>query len=105
MSDIPHQWDETAPSREYVNTLKDEITTLRVALAEERKRAQPIETAEVGQQMLAYEPDYGWLIVAKEANGSFVQKSSGNFWMDVPASVQFTHWLPYPGFLELEKPE
>ena len=52
MSDTPHQWDETAPSREYVNTLKDEITRLRAALAEarsERDEAIRVYTA-VAQQ-------------------------------------------------------
>jgi hypothetical protein len=70
----------------------DEIERLTVG--------QPISTAQPGQQMLAYEPGYGWLIVSKQMDGSFLQKSSGNFWMEVPVSVQFTHWLPYPGFLK-----
>jgi len=33
------KWDETAPSREYVLILRSEITRLRTALADERKRA------------------------------------------------------------------
>lgn len=56
---------------------------------------QPIETAPHGPMMLAFEPIYGWLIVMRKGDG-WEQKSSGNFWMDVPSSVVFTHWQPYP---------
>ncbi|KQS90336.1 hypothetical protein [Rhizobium sp. Leaf386] len=63
---------------------------------------RPIETAQIGHQIIAHEPLYGWLVVSKQADGSFIQKASGNFWSDVPASVRFTHWLPYPNFLSGE---
>jgi hypothetical protein len=65
-----------------------------------RARPEPIETAVVRTQFFAHEPMYGWLIVLKEEDGTFKQKSSGNFWMEVPPSVQFTHWVPYLDFLE-----
>jgi hypothetical protein len=71
-------------------------TVLAIVPSAPQDTMQPMETAHVGQQIIAHEPLYGWLIVSKKADGSFIQKSSGNFWMDVPASVQFTHWLPYP---------
>lgn len=67
-----------------------------------QSNVEGIETAQPGQQIIAHEPMYGWLIVSKQTDGSFLQKSSGNYWMEVPASVQFTHWLPYPGFLPPE---
>ncbi len=62
--------------------------------------AHPIDTAPPGAQIIAHEPMYGWLIVSKQHDGGFLQKSSGNFWMEVPHEVQFTYWLPYPGSLK-----
>jgi hypothetical protein len=56
---------------------------------------QPIETAPYGIQILAWEPDYGWLLVVKKNDG-FEQKSSGNFWVATPSCIKFTHWMPLP---------
>jgi len=63
--------------------------------------SRPIETAPVSDQIIAHEPMYGWLIVSKQEDGSFLQKSSGNLWMEV--SPTFTRWIPYPG-LDENKP-
>jgi hypothetical protein len=54
-------------------------------------RWQPIETAPAGQQMLVWEPLYGWLIAAK-FDDAWKLKSSGNFWMDCPSEVVFKKW-------------
>lgn len=80
---------------------RDDISD-RLKLVELRKRIEankprPIETAIVGDQIIACEPFYGWLIVAKQADGSFQQKTTGNYWLPVPKEVEFTKWLPYPG--------
>lgn len=55
----------------------------------------PIETAPKDQQILAWEPMYGWLLVACNF-GQWEIKTSGNFWVDLPKSVTLTHWQPVP---------
>lgn len=72
---------------------------LMVARAIERERERdkwrPIETADLAQQYLVWEPMYGWLIAAKNDDG-WRLKSSGNYWMGCPREVTFSHFQPLP---------
>ncbi len=57
----------------------------------------PIETAPLGDQVLVWERDYGWLLALKQHHdGVWTIKSSGNFYGEMPASVvaNLTHWRP-----------
>lgn len=55
----------------------------------------PIESAPKDVQILAYEPEYGWLL-ASWCHDRWLIKSSGNFWARLPGSVTLTRWQPLP---------
>ena len=59
---------------------------------------QAIETAPVGQQILVWESDYGWLLAHQDHRYGWQLKSSGNFYGEMPASVvaNLRYWQPLP---------
>lgn len=58
---------------------------------------QPIETAPTAQQIIAWEPMYGWLLVSRSPyTKKWMLKSSGNFWHELPDTVELTRWMPLP---------
>lgn len=67
---------------------------------------QPIETAPTGQQILVWESDYGWLLAHKDHRYGWQLKSSGNFYGEMPKSVQanlkFWAKLPSPQQQEMK---
>ena len=56
---------------------------------------QDIATAPKGQQIIGWEPNYGWLLVCHEY-GEWRVKGSGNFWNSLPDTVTLTKWHPLP---------
>jgi hypothetical protein len=66
---------------------------------------KPIDTAPIGQQILVWETDYGWLLAHKDIRYGWQLKSSGNFYSEMPASVvsKLTHWSALPPPLEDRK--
>ena len=66
---------------------------------------KPIDTAPIGQQILVWETDYGWLLACHDVRHGWRLKSSGNFYGEMPASVvsKLTHWSALPPPLEDRK--
>ena len=61
---------------------------------------QPIGTAPEGEQIIVWEPNYGWLLACKNRHMTtgWAIKSSGNFYAEMPRSVvdALLWWVPLP---------
>lgn len=57
-----------------------------------------ISTAPVGDQVLVWEPDYGWLLALKHHLYGWQLKSSGNFYGAMPREVfeKLQYWSSLP---------
>jgi hypothetical protein len=65
---------------------------------------RPIKSAPHGQ-CIVWEPMYGWLLASKDTlSDAWMLKLSGNFWVECPREVSFTHWIPLPSPPTNEEP-